>query len=220
MTCGKARRLTALLAGGDITGPKAARLKRHLESCAGCRQDFEDIKAALESIKSIAREEAPREWRDAEWKQVMGRVISPEATMQKTALSSTRRHPLPGWGYAGAFLAVVAIVVIGLVLKNERGKGVIIPVIQEEPVVSAKAEPPQAGQKREKAAVVGGPNIPKPANDSARPQIQSTPARPKITRTEKDESGETVTMAIVSEETGLTVYWVFNKNFEWKEDNE
>jgi hypothetical protein len=218
MTCRKARSLTALMAGGDFVGRKADRLKKHLGRCAECRREYEDIRVALESIKSIAREEAPPEWRETEWKEMLGRVISQEATRRKAALSSPRRHPVPGWGYAGAFLAVVAIVVIGFVLKNERGKSVNVPVTQKEPIVIAGVEPSQAGQKQEKTATVRGPEIPKPAIESARPQIQSIKASPKITRAEKAESGETMTMALVSQDTGLTVYWVFNKNFEWKED--
>jgi len=218
MTCRKARRSAALMAGGDFVGRKAERLKRHLGRCAECRREYENIRAALESIKSIAREEAPLEWRETEWKELLGRVISQETTLRKTALSSPRRHYVPGWGYTGVFLAVVAFVIGGLILKNERGKSVNIPVTQKEPIVISKAEPSQAGQKQEKTAAVRGPEIPKPAVESARPQIQSLKASPKITRAEKTESGEIMTMALVSQDSGLTVYWVFNKNFEWKED--
>jgi hypothetical protein len=47
-----------------------------------------------------------------------------------------------------------------------------------------------------------------------------SPGRSQRTAQQKPEGQDVLSMTIVSRETGLKIVWFFNKNFEWKENQQ
>ncbi len=71
MTCRWTKKHLPLLAGNDLSQNKALKVKAHLERCPDCRKESEEIVAALAAAKGLARQEALRDWADAEWRQML-----------------------------------------------------------------------------------------------------------------------------------------------------
>ncbi len=101
MSCHSFENLIALDAEGDLTPPEAARLRAHLEACAGCRalaQSVRESQAALKTLADGALDEAALErWRRG----VLARIDS-----------EPRRRAL-GWRWAWVpAMALVALVAV------------------------------------------------------------------------------------------------------------
>jgi anti-sigma factor RsiW len=102
MTCRRIKKYLPLLAGGELAQKKALKVTAHLESCSGCRQEAEEIKAALDAAKGMARIEAVRDWTDSEWRQMLRSV---------TAAGIERRHRAVGLVRKPAFAFGLALLI-------------------------------------------------------------------------------------------------------------
>ena len=170
MTCKKVKKLLPLLAGNDLTEKKTRTVKAHLETCAACRKEAQEIALALHAAKDLARTEALRDWTDAEWRRLLSRVTGVKVEKRKTPWGLVQK---PGFAFGLALLVFAA----GIFLLNKR-----LPFKSEEPPVSL-------GQSQRTAQ-------------------------------QKPVGQDVLSMTIVSQETGLKIVWFFNKNFEWKENQQ
>jgi len=210
MTHRLARSWMALAAGGDLPIHKAARLERHLASCNVCRADYAAYRESLDLARSEAQRESTPDWKEAEWRRVMKGVLAQEPASR---LAATPR--VPGWAWAAAGAVLIALVVGGfLILRKSPQSPVIARLSPSRDVVLPEPVPlPPAVQHRKNMQSVRTGVHPllaqKPAypvpNLAGRPAAQST-AQPVMA------------MTFVSQETGLTIHWVFNDNFDYKED--
>ncbi len=71
MTCKGIRKQIPLLVGRELSAKQDLRVKAHLDRCPGCRQEAQDMAAALEAAKGLAHEEGLRDWTDTEWRQML-----------------------------------------------------------------------------------------------------------------------------------------------------
>ena len=210
MTHRRARSWMALAAGGDLPASKAHRLERHLGSCEACREGYATYRESLELAKSEARQERTPGWKEAEWRGVMKAVLS-QAPDRK--LAATPRVPGLAWAAAGAIL--VALVAGGFYILRKTPQPQVIArqnfsgdIVLPEPVPA----PPAIRRKAES---------PKPWT-GAQPFLAQKPASPAPNLTGRPAKPTTaqpvMAMTFVSQETGLTIHWVFNDSFDFKED--
>jgi hypothetical protein len=205
MNCRQTRRLLPLFAGGDLTGRKARRGRKHLEACADCRRELEAYRTALRVVADAVREAPAGDWTPGEWRAVMDRVAKekPEPREQSAAAPAKAPKWVPAVA-SGA--AIVLMVAVGLLLKDS-------------PVKPAGIQ----------ARTVLGERTPRPRESGegllglAAPDMASQPSGSKTggpTAAAPNSSKQDVlTMTLVSPDTGLQVVWVFNKDFDWKGDS-
>jgi hypothetical protein len=211
MNCRAAKKHLPLLAGNDLKKTKARRVEGHLASCEKCRALFGEYKDALARIKTLAREESLPDWQEGEWKALMKGIVSqkPEARRFTLRLS-------PRVAFAGASILLALIILAAILLKSRF----IAPGRNLPPspplIVQEKAPPATAEEKKELPA----PAPEKPqilAEAKKHSDVAARPA-PRIRQREKSAGEESLSVMLVSQETGLRIYWTFNKNFEWKEN--
>ena len=113
MTCKGAKKYLPLLAGRELSPKKAARVQEHLQGCPACRKEAEEIAAALDAAKGLARNEALRDWTDAEWRHMLRNVTA--ATIEKS------RRPVR-LVHKPAFALVLSLLVFaaGMFLLNKK----------------------------------------------------------------------------------------------------
>jgi len=200
MTCRACRSLAALAAGGDLDGRKQQRWEKHLAACPDCRREFRQVQESLARVRSLARREQTPDWPEAAWRRAVNRAV--EQARRPAAPASLR---LPGWAWAGAAGLLVALIAAGVfVLKPGRAprpapeRNLWADIILPETAPPAPAEPGTAPALR-----------PRPAASSSRRPAAGQPALPP-----PRHPAPTVTaMTFVSQETGLTVHWIFNDAF-------
>jgi hypothetical protein len=209
MNCQKARGQIPLLAGGDLPARKGRHLRGHLKGCPGCQKELEEYQAALAGIKALARA-GVRDWQDAEWK----------ALMAETRAQQPAAHPLPlrlspkvAWVY-GAML-VLAFGLAAIFFKSAILKSRPLPVQAE--IMLTRVEPARTFNPEEE------PDFGR-INDelflTKREKSRPAPGNMVLasSRSEGKAAQDLLSMTLVSQETGLRVYWTFDKNFEWKEE--
>jgi anti-sigma factor RsiW len=209
VNCEKAEKKILLFAGGELPEKKARNLSKHLEECEDCREELREYKAALASLKSLAPEE-DKDWAESDWQNLM----------KKVATEKIPRRPLlflPGsriaWGY-------------GLLLFLIMGVGVLF-------FRSIFRKPSAARPLTEITLTrVQQSRTFKPAETRMSGQVQDSPFSVKTRELElspgeviiasshslKKPSQDQLSVTLVSQETGLRVYWTFDKNFNWKEE--
>ena len=170
MTCRRARNLLPLLAGGDLSQLKARRLERHLASCPACRAELEELRTAVDAVRSEARGDEVPAWEDSAWAGLTGRLAAEPAP--KRFGPRLGPLPIPSPAVAASLSAAALIAVLVFVFRGDvfRSGG-------ESPV------PVRA------TAAMGAPGTAKQ---------------------------DRLSVTLVSQETGLQVVWIFDKNFEWK----
>ena len=122
MRCRKARKCISRHVDGELTGRKAVRLERHLESCGECRSlvdDFRKIAGAAAHLDSP-------EPSDKVWKNIRTTLTVPE---RHPARERYRLRPRPLFGlsvpalrYAGVAALAVVLVASGIVLGTRLGR--------------------------------------------------------------------------------------------------
>ncbi len=214
MNCRRARKEIPLLAGGDLAVRKAGKLEKHLQACADCRRELMEYRASLAGIKTVAEKDEVRDWPESEWKALIKNVISQKAEPRE---SVHKASPRLAWAYGFAVLALLAGV--GFLLRSVILKPKGIPAGPEKVIVK-RIETPEAAPGQEK------PQEPKKQkNQIAAPVVtaksrQTEPSPVQVAKTfgqpDLSKSQDTLSVTLVSKETGLKVTWIFDKNFEWK----
>jgi hypothetical protein len=214
MNCRKARRLLPLAAGGDLPPRKAGRLGSHLNICSGCRSELQSYRFALKSIKVLANREPQPDWTEGEWRSIL--QIATGRGLKKTRPAVGLFSRRLAWTMSSALVLILAVGSI-LILRNRMERGI------RQPPSPATG----AGSKERTSPAEPGPvplasrEFPSP---SARPKVEGRlppetaelPAGHTL-RARSSTKQDVVNMVFVSPESGLTIHWVFNSEFEWKE---
>lgn len=201
MTCKMVKKFLPLLAGGDLAARKERKLLAHLDRCPGCREELEGYRNAIERVKAAARQESAGDWSGAEWKALMAR-----ATAQGTEKAGSPAGLRPRWALASGIAAVILLAALAFLFRDAifglRGT-----VAERQAAVVKKEEPKAAPAK---------PAPPKPAGEKGKsvPVVQPE----FLAKNAAQERQDVLSVTMVSQETGLQVVWIFNKNFEWKGD--
>jgi hypothetical protein len=204
----KIRKWIPLYAGADLSARKARRLEKHLDLCADCRAVFKEFMAALDGIRAIA-DRATVDWPKAEWKDLIARINSEQPYPRR------RSAPLAAFPKKAFAYGVASVLVFGitfLILRSILSRPT--PPVSSEIVAATPAQPLRS--------LVSGelPSGPYPKdlvfNDQRKPKaidraMLATKPAPEII------AQNTMSMTLVSQETGLKVHWTFNRDFEWKE---
>jgi len=218
MTHRRARSWMALAAGGDLGPGRKRRLEEHLAACADCREEFKTYEEALGLAASLAAKEKTPDWTEAEWRQVIGRAMG-----QKPEKRRASRTPLPEWAWAGA-AALLVIGILGAVtlLKRSPGQRLSADQTRGHDVILPEKNPSSEASPEGPAAVTNAPDPRRadrllarstvlPPAQQAGPSAPAAAAAPAPTQT-------VMAMTFVSQETGLTVHWTFNDNFNYQEE--
>lgn len=201
MTCKMVKKFLPLLAGGNLAARKERKLLAHLDRCPGCREELEGYRNAIERVKAAARQESAGDWSGAEWKALMAR-----ATAQGTEKAGSPAGLRPRWALASGIAAVILLAALAFLFRDaifgSRGT-----VAERQAAVVKKEEPKAAPAK---------PAPPKPAGEKGKsvPVVQPE----FLAKNAAQERQDVLSVTMVSQETGLQVVWIFNKNFEWKGD--
>jgi hypothetical protein len=210
MTHRRARSWMALAAGGDLPPNKGLRLERHLASCKVCRAEYADFRESLDLAKSEAQREKTPDWAESEWRRVMKAVIS-----QEPGGRPARVPQVLGWTWAAAGAVLIALVAGGFLILKKTPRPPIIAgyhssgdVVLPEPVPVTRAVRPYPAAPKTRT---GAPPLLARKPASPAPDVTGAPAAPFPVQ-------PVMAMTFVSQETRLTIHWVFNDSFDYKED--
>lgn len=127
MRCKKVQRLIPLMAGDELAGPKALKVRTHLSRCPLCRREYEKYVFLVQKTRKWLAEDRV-DWENREWRQTLKEVIREKGSERHSMVP----WPFPkGWAFAlmaGAVLLITALVVrppivekIGLKPRYEDG---------------------------------------------------------------------------------------------------
>jgi len=110
MRCKKVQRLLPLMAGDELSGPKAFKVRTHLHRCPLCRREYEKYVLLVQQTRKWLAEDKV-DWEKREWPQALKEVIKDKGSKR----SSMVPWPFPkGWAFAlmaGVLLLITALVV-------------------------------------------------------------------------------------------------------------
>lgn len=126
MRCKRVLRLLPLMAGNEITGRKALKIRTHLHRCSLCHREYEKYILLVQKTRKWFAEDR-LDWEEREWHQILRDVVREK----KTKWYSMVPWPFPKtWAFvlmAGAVLLITVFVVrpplvekIGLVPRYEE----------------------------------------------------------------------------------------------------
>jgi hypothetical protein len=210
MTCRRARPLLPLAAGGDLSSARDKRLQAHLRACRDCRQELELYQKSLEEMKSLARTEVPADWPESEWRAIVRRATSPGLGRRRPLFPESRRL---AWTM-GAALALLLLAAVVILLDRGRSEKAIPPFSPGAPAgrVEAKKQTPQPRPQSRPGQPAAGP---KSVRQRPLP-VAGRPVQPAV-QAQASPKQSITNMVFVSSESGLTIHWVLNSEFEWKE---
>ena len=113
MRCRKAQRDSSRSVDGELSGRRAARLARHLETCGECRALAEDLRA----IAGVAPKLDAPEPSDMVWKKIRAGLADADRRPSRAQIGSERR-PLFGLGVPALRHAAVAALAVILVVSG------------------------------------------------------------------------------------------------------
>jgi hypothetical protein len=211
MTCRRARSLLPLAAGGDLSSARDKRLQAHLQECRDCRRELELYQKSLEEMKFLARTEVPADWPESEWRRIMQLAIaqSPEKTQQVFGNS----HRRLAWTLGSAFTLLLLVAGAILLFRGRNEKDIpSFPAGTRAGRVEVKEPAPQSNLEPAFRQPAPGPQA-APERPAA---VEGTPVQPAF-QAQALQKQNITNMVFVSSESGLTIHWVFNSEFEWKE---
>ena len=208
MKCRRAGKMIPLYTGGEVSEKKARRIEKHIKECPECRVKAAEFKSILSEIRAATRGDE-RDWQEAEWKRLMTRIKTQPPPRRTLPLGLI---PNPAWAYG---ILTVLLLTLSIILLRPR-LFTPTPVQQTEILASTDVQP---GRSLEfpKGQFFHLPE------DTLFP-VQKEKQRPLgqemmiASSAGREDTQETLSMTLVSQETGLKVHWTFNRNFEWKEE--
>lgn len=211
MRCRLVKKNLPLLVGGELSDGASRRLRGHLRSCGECRQELLEYKSALDAVRGLAREEETRDWNAAEWASLMNRV-----TMAKPTLDFLSwKRPVKLTAVCSIALIIFAAAAFlffrGHLVRQEAA------VFFSEKIVFTRME--NARELKADQWPVEKMDIPEPFLTLARRQEKLRDVDSQQVESSPDQDvQDSLAVTLVSQETGLRIYWYFNKKFDWKED--
>jgi hypothetical protein len=110
MRCKNIQRLLPLLAGDELHGPKALKVRTHLNRCPRCQREYEKYVLLVQKTRKWLAEDQV-DWEKREWQEALKEVARDNGSKR----SSMVPWPFPnGWAFvlmAGVVLLIIAIVV-------------------------------------------------------------------------------------------------------------
>jgi len=210
MKCRRAKTLLPLAAGGDLSIRRDKHLQAHLHRCPDCRRELERYRKSLEEMKSLARTEALYDCSESEWRQMVRRAASLGLSRMRPSLPESRRLART----LGPALTLLLLVAGAILLFRGRNEKDIPPfpagtrVGRVEVKELAPQPSPEPGLRQPAPSPQSAPVRPAP--------VEGTPVQPAFQAQAPQEQNIT-NLVFVSSESGLTIHWVFNSEFEWKE---
>lgn len=208
MNCRRAGKMIPLYAGAELAGMKARRMERHLQGCADCRGAVEEYRAALAGLRTAAQRDE-RDWPEAEWKSLMTRIKTQPPPRRVMPLGTT---PKRAWAYGAALILLLGLSVFIMRTRLPRPA----PVRPMEVVISTKIQPGRSLESAESQFSLHQQDIPFQMRGERARGLESEALNASLIRSK--DSQDVLSMTLVSQETGLKVYWTLNRNFEWKEE--
>jgi anti-sigma factor RsiW len=92
----------------ELTAAESSRVQQHLERCESCRQEYEDIRLAVDLAGRMTLQRAP----DSLWEDVVQALDGSPSALKSASLSPVRRA-MPRWAFAVASLLLVTLVGTG-----------------------------------------------------------------------------------------------------------
>ncbi len=210
MTCEKVRKDIPLLAGGELRPGKTRRLRKHFLECAGCLEELREYQAALAILKDAAREDE-RDWKDAEWKRLVAGVKEKKPAPRPPLFQLL---PKRAWAYGFLFLAAAGVLV--LLFRTHLSEP---PVSRQESAKIALTQPGRS-ETLNPAELSAAERLEDRLFAAKRTRVKTAGENPVLASTlpGREISQNRLSVTLVSQETGLRVYWTFDKNFNWKEE--
>lgn len=110
MRCKKVQRLLPLMAGDELSGPKAFKVRNHLHRCPLCRREYEKYVLLVQQTRKWLTKDRV-DWEKREWLQAIKEVIREKGSKRPSMVP----WPFPkGWAFAlmaGVVLLITTIVV-------------------------------------------------------------------------------------------------------------
>lgn len=207
MNCFRARKWILLYAEADLPARRSQRLEAHLDKCATCKKEIEEIRAALAGVQTVA-DKGTLDWPEAEWMVLMARIKSERpGPRPKSALQA---FPRKSWAYG---LALVLILVAAVLIRKIVPSPPPIPLLTE--IMMPTPAQPLRALRTDEATSAGHPRdlpfrVYERREGPDRVLLAAGPAPDKAAQ-------DMMSMTLVSQETGLKVHWTFNRDFDWEE---
>ena len=208
MNCRRAGKMVPLYAGGELSGMKARRLERHLMECSDCRKMAEEFRVALTELRTAAQREE-HDWPETGWKTLMPRIKTQPPPRRAIPLGMS---PKAAWGYGAAALVLAGLAVF--ILRARLFPPA--PVQATEIVASTELQPGRSLELADSRFSPLRQDIPFLIRAEKPRAVESETLTARSARGQ--DSQDLLSMTLVSQETGLKVYWTLNRNFEWKEE--
>jgi hypothetical protein len=208
MNCPRAGKMIPLFAGGELSDKKARRFERHLEECADCRKILQEFRDALAALRAAAQRDE-HDWPEAEWKSLMKQIGTQPPPRRAVSLGM---RPIPAWAYGAAALLIVGLALVFLRTRLFHPG----PVQPTEILASTEIQPGRSLEFADSRFSLLRQDIPFRIRTKRSRALE--PEGLIASSAGGKTSQDMLSMTLVSQETGLKVYWTFNRNFEWKEE--
>jgi len=215
MKCRLVKTLLPLYVSLDLPPRLNKRIEAHLASCPRCQKEQKAFEAALKTIKEATQQEEKLEWRAASWSSLLHQ-INQEETPRKPRATLKRR-----WALASS----LAVILIGFIAFSiYQGKILLprAPLTSKATPFIAHEQPIDTGPKKElskketpkKMTVLIGENKGQPELPREKGKAEPLKAGPESKET--NLLPDSLTINLVSQESGLEITLVLNRNFDWK----
>lgn len=154
MDCRKVRQELSAYIDGVLGEPQLQQLEAHLKGCPHCATEVEELREVVGMVRALGDITPPEEFRG----QVMARIKTEAGDVAVTAGDTAAYGAGDGilmhFARRGQFIAVAAVLVLGIGVSVLWGKGLILPqssniVLTQDKAGSAASVP---AEKKEKAA--------------------------------------------------------------------
>jgi len=198
MNCKKARKKLPLHVAGDISSRWREKIELHLRSCQTCREEFESLKDSLSRIKEQDQHERKLlpDWDERRWAALITQI-----SRMKKEPAGKLRQPIRALKTAAYVFAVGTGVIFVAALTYYLIHRIDVQTNQAEITAVSRPEKERIPVETEKP----------PATAPEEILVSETMARNQPTT---GPSQERLEMVLKSQESGVQILWVFDKNFD------
>jgi hypothetical protein len=210
VNCRRVKRLLPLAAGRDLSSRQGSRLQAHLDRCPVCLKELNLYRKSLSEIKFLARNEVLPDWSESEWREMVRRATSQGQNWKRPFLPE---HSRLAWTLGSAFALLLLAASAVLIFRGRNEKNIPpLPATPPAAKLEVNKQVPQPNPEPRLRPPAPGPKI----GPRQPPASERKPAHPAL-QAQAPQKQSVTHMVFVSSESGLTIRWVFNSEFEWKE---